>query len=465
MDSLIHLRRDVLSMERSTGVRQDGARRRFNRALRSARERALLSAGGEEVVSRDTLRKKGALRKFWKKRLIELYRECPLRGLFIRWKNTEYRIIGDYQVLGVSDIQDRRGKLANRFDVFIRCVPNPCKRTSYDDRILKLAASTLKMKQKWVTEIEKHTRLTIEDIKSTTYTRTIIGSGKYGTVYLLRTEYGYVVEKVIQVENNNYKQLYNELLISLELTECMDKGRPWFVRTLGTSPELSMSKLKNNIVNSTTTLLVSSVSIYMEYCQENFMEYIERHKKRGNNFINQVTEIIIAVGYLHKLGYLHLDLKPDNILMDVHGHIKLADFGVSCHYQYENPESADDQYGHKCLYFVQNKVGTMNYVHPSMYERGEANIYCDWWSVGKIIKKILGLKTITPKNIKNMYRIVADYLCGTIMLGDPFVTIQNSITCTWDSVTKTYQWSWKGSPEMNECISENYVKWDMKIKR
>jgi serine/threonine protein kinase len=42
-----------------------------------------------------------------------------------------------------------------------------------------------------------------------------------------------------------------------------------------------------------------------------------------------VAEMIIAVGCLHDMGYIHRDLKPDNFLVDRKGHLKLADFGLS----------------------------------------------------------------------------------------------------------------------------------------
>ncbi len=42
-----------------------------------------------------------------------------------------------------------------------------------------------------------------------------------------------------------------------------------------------------------------------------------------------LSEMLTAVDVLHKLGYIHRDLKPDNFLIDKDGHIKLIDFGLS----------------------------------------------------------------------------------------------------------------------------------------
>ena len=42
-----------------------------------------------------------------------------------------------------------------------------------------------------------------------------------------------------------------------------------------------------------------------------------------------ISEMVLAISSIHKLGYVHRDIKPDNVLLDANGHIRLADFG-SC---------------------------------------------------------------------------------------------------------------------------------------
>ena len=60
-----------------------------------------------------------------------------------------------------------------------------------------------------------------------------------------------------------------------------------------------------------------------EHVHSQSMEYIQQHGPR------MINEILSGLEYLHGEGVVHRDLKPSNVLVDVEGHMRLADFGIS----------------------------------------------------------------------------------------------------------------------------------------
>ncbi|GAB0090363.1 citron rho-interacting kinase [Sergentomyia squamirostris] len=118
-----------------------------------------------------------------------------------------------------------------------------------------------------------------------------------------------------------------------------------------------------------------------------------------------LAEMIMSLNALHTMGYVHRDVKPENILLDRCGHLKLADFG--------NAALVNKDGNVISL----SPVGTPDYIAPellkiiSSQEKGSKAIHdvsCDYWSLGIIGYELV--TEVTPFHHDNVHQTYAQIL-------------------------------------------------------
>ena len=214
-------------------------------------------------------------------------------------------------------------------------------------------------------------------------------------------------------------------------------------------------ELKNQIIHTRNEQLIMSKlkSKWIVELKESFQEgdylYLVMEFVAGGDFMTllikkdilteneakfYMAEIILAIESIHNSDCIHRDIKPDNILIDKNGHIKLSDFGL-CKVSdklYDNNnynillqnKFNNEKMSHKKNYSC---VGTAFYVAPEVLNKKGYGKEIDWWSVGTIFFEMLcGYAPFYSKDTREV--------CYKILHWESFLEIPKRIKLSNDAI-------------------------------
>ncbi|KAJ3340194.1 Serine/threonine-protein kinase [Gonapodya sp. JEL0774] len=220
----------------------------------------------------------------------------------------------------------------------------------------------------------------------------------------------------------------------VRLVQKRDTGKVFAMKVLKKSEMMKKDQLahvraeRDVLAESAETLWV--VQLYFSFQDEHYL-YLVMEFCPGGDMMNMLikydtfpedvtrfymAECVLAIESIHELGFVHRDVKPDNLLIDKDGHVKVSDFGLSTglHKMYsteawregpppvmeQGPDGSvkriDVSRKDRLATWKKNRraiaystVGTPDYMAVETFSQQGYSAECDWWSLGAIMFECL----------------------------------------------------------------------------
>ncbi|CAB1318761.1 unnamed protein product [Coregonus sp. 'balchen'] len=160
------------------------------------------------------------------------------------------------------------------------------------------------------------------------------------------------------------------------------------------------------------------------------------------------AEIILGLEHMHNRFVVYRDLKPANILLDEHGHVRISDLGLACDFSKKKPHAS---------------VGTHGYMAPEVLQKGTAyDSSADWFSLGCMLFKLLrGHSPFRQHKTKDKHEIDRMTLTMNVELPDSFsVELKGLLEGLLQrDVVKRLGCLGRGAPEVKEHLFFKGIDW------
>ncbi|KAF7731832.1 camp-dependent protein kinase catalytic subunit [Apophysomyces ossiformis] len=185
-----------------------------------------------------------------------------------------------------------------------------------------------------------------------------LGTGSFGRVHLAQSKYNnrfYAVKVLRKSDIVRMKQVEHT---KNERSVLMSVEHPFIVNLWGTFADYS------------------HVYMVMDFVPGGeLFSYLRKTKRFPNDVARFYSaEVLLALVYLHKHSIVYRDLKPENLLLDTTGHIKITDFGFAKRI----PED-----------ITYTLCGTPDYLAPEIIQSKGYSKAVDFWALGVLIYEML----------------------------------------------------------------------------
>ncbi|XP_039210351.1 striated muscle preferentially expressed protein kinase isoform X3 [Crotalus tigris] len=189
-----------------------------------------------------------------------------------------------------------------------------------------------------------------------------------------------------------------------------------------------------------------------EYCtgKEILFHLVDRFRYSEDDVVGYITQILQGLEYLHGRHIIHLDLKPENIIVSTTNVVKIIDFGSAQTY---NPI---------VLRQLGRRVGTLEYMAPEMVKGDPVGSAADIWGIGVLTYIMLSGRS--PFFEADTLEIESRILAGRYDAFKLYPNVSQSAALFIRKVLSAHPWS---RPTLKDCFANPWLQdaYLMKLRR
>ncbi|XP_069838652.1 striated muscle preferentially expressed protein kinase isoform X2 [Dendropsophus ebraccatus] len=177
---------------------------------------------------------------------------------------------------------------------------------------------------------------------------------------------------------------------------------------------------------------------------------VERFRYSEDDVVNYLLQILQGLEYLHEQKILHLDIKPENIMVSYMNTVKIIDFGSA------------QTFSPLVLRALGKRVGTLEYMSPEMLKGDPVGPAADVWGLG--VLTYLMLSGRSPFFEADPVETENKILSGRFDIFKLYSNVSQSASLFIRKLLSIYPWS---RPSIQECFSNPWLQdaYLMKLRR